>query len=173
MLKPAITTSRLMLRRWRSDDVEPFAAMCGDPEVMRYIGSGDTRTFEQAAASILAFERGWEEKRYGLFAVELMASNQLIGFTGLAEPTFLPDIMPAVEVGWRFARHSWGKGYATEAAQAVLDFGLVELGLPEIVSIHQVGNDASCRIMQKLGMRFDRETIDQTCGRLVQVYRTC
>ena len=173
MRKPEITTSRLMLRRWRGGDVEPFAAMCGDPEVMRYIGSGDTRTVEQAAASILAFERGWEEKRYGLFAVELLSNGQLIGFTGLAEPTFLPEIMPAVEVGWRFARQSWDNGYATEAARAVLDFGLVELGLPEIVSIHQKGNDASGRIMQKLGMRFDRETIDQTCGRLVHVYRTC
>lgn len=173
MSKPAITTSRLLLRRWRSDDVEPFAAMCSDPEVMRYIGSGDTRTREQAAASILAFESVWEEKSYGLFAVELLGSNQLIGFTGLAEPAFLPEIMPAVEVGWRFTRQSWGNGYATEAARAVLDFGLVELGISEIVSIHQVGNDASARIMQKLGMRFDRETIDQTCGRLVRLYRTC
>ena len=172
MRRPEITTSRLMLRRWRSDDLEPFASMCSDPEVMRYIGSGDTRTIEQAAPSILAFERVWEEKRYGLFAVELLASNQLIGFTGLSEPTFLPEIMPAVELGWRFARQSWGNGFATEAARAVLDFGLVELELPEIVSIHQVGNDASGRIMQKLGMRFDRETIDPTCGRLVHVYRT-
>jgi hypothetical protein len=113
MSKPAITTSRLLLRRWRSDDVEPFAAMCSDPEVMRYIGSGDTRTREQAAAAILAFERVWEEKSYGLFAVELLGSNQLIGFTGLAEPAFLPEIMPAVEVGWRFTRQSWGNGYAT------------------------------------------------------------
>jgi RimJ/RimL family protein N-acetyltransferase len=173
MSKPAITTSRLLLRRWRSDDVEPFAAMCSDPEVMRYIGSGDTRTREQAAAAILAFESFWEEKGYGLFAVGLLGSNQLIGFTGPAEPAFLPEIMPAVEVGWRFTRESWGNGYATEAARAVLDFGLVELGISEIVSIHQVGNDASARIMQKLGMGFDRETIDQTCGRLVRVYRTC
>jgi len=173
MSKPAITTSRLLLRRWRSDDLEPFAAMCSDPEVMRYIGSGDTRTREQAAAAILAFERVWEEKSYGLFAVELLGSNQLIGFTGLAEPAFLPEIMPAVEVGWRFMRQSWGKGYATEAARAVLDFGADQLGISEILSIHQVRNDASARIMQKLGMRFDRETMDQTCGRLVRVYRTC
>jgi RimJ/RimL family protein N-acetyltransferase len=172
MSKPAITTSRLLLRRWRSDDVEPYAAMCSDPEVMRYIGSGDTRTREQAAAAILAFERVWEEKSYGLFAVELLGSNQLIGFTGLAEPAFLPEIMPAVEVGWRFTRQSWGNGYATEAARAVLDFGADQLGISEILSIHQVGNDASARIMQKLGMRFDRETMDQTCGRLVRVYRS-
>lgn len=173
MSKPAITTSRLLLRRWRSDDVEPFAAMCSDPEVMRYIGSGDTRTLEEAAAAILEFESVREERSYGLFAVELLASNQLIGFTGLAEPAFLPEIMPAVEVGWRFTRQSWGNGYATEAARVALDFGLVEVGLSEIVSIHQVGNDASVRIMQKLGMRFERETMDQTCGRLVRIYRTC
>lgn len=114
----------------------------------------------------------WEEKGYGLFAVELLGSNHLIGFTGLAEPTFLPEIMPAVEVGWRFARQSWGSGFATEAARAALDFGLVELGIPEIVSVHQVDNHASARVMQKLGMRFDRETLDQTCGRLVRIYRT-
>ena len=101
----------------------------------------------------------WEEKGYGLFAVELL------GFTGLAEPAFLAEIMPAVEVGWRFARQSWGNGFATEAARAALDFGLVKLGIPEIVSIHQVDNHASGRIVQKLGMRFDRDTLDQTCGR--------
>ena len=172
MRKPPITTSRLKLRRWRSEDLEPFAAMCSDPEVMRYIGSGDTRTVEQSAASILAFEREWETKRYGLFAVELTASSQLIGFAGLSEPTFLPELLPAVEAGWRFTRQSWGNGYATEAARAVLDFGLIELGLPEIVSVHQVGNGASGRVMQKLGMRFDKETVDETCGRLVHVYRT-
>lgn len=172
MSKPVITTSRLLLRRWRSDDVEPFAAICSDPEVMRYIGSGDTRTREQAAAAILAFEWEWEEKGCGLFAFEVLGSNHLIGFSGLAEPTFLPEIMPSIEVGWRFARQSWGNGFATEAARAALDFGLVKLGMPEIVSIHQVGNHASARIMQKLGMRFDRETLDQTCDRLVRVYRT-
>jgi RimJ/RimL family protein N-acetyltransferase len=173
MRVPRITTSRLTLRRWRSDDIEPFAALCGDPEVMRYIGPGETRTTSQAAASIDAFERMWDERRYGLFAVELTASGRLIGFAGLSEPHFLPEIMPAVEIGWRFARDTWGKGYATEAARAALDFGLVKLGLPEIVSIHQVGNDASGNIMRKLGMRFDRETVDQTCGRPVHIYRTC
>jgi RimJ/RimL family protein N-acetyltransferase len=167
-----ITTARLLLRRWRIEDLEPFAAMCCDPDVMRYIGSGITRTREQAAASIRAYEAQWEEKGYGLFAVELLESNHLIGFTGLADPDFLPEIMPAVEVGWRFARQSWGNGYATEAARAVLAFGLEMLGIPEIVSIHQVENRASGRIMQKLGMRFDRETLDPSCGRLVCIYRT-
>jgi len=172
MSQPSIKTGRLLLRRWREDDVEPFAAMCSDPEVMRYIGSGATRTRAQALASIEAYERDWEEKGYGLCAVELLEDGGFLGFTGLSEPTFLPEVMPAVEIGWRFARQSWGKGYASEAAQAALEYGLNDLGLSEIVSIYQVENHASERIIQKLGMHFDRETIDPTCGRLIRVYRT-
>lgn len=79
--------------------------------------------------------------------------------------------MPAVEIGWRFARESWGNGYASEAALAALEFGFRDCGLSEIVGVYQTENQASGRIMQKLGMRFDRETVDPTCGRLVRVYR--
>ena len=146
--------------------------MCSDPEVMRYIGSGATRTRAQARASIDAYERAWDETGYGLFAVERLEDGQFLGFTGLAVPTFLPEIMPAVEIGWRFARQSWGHGYASEAARAALDFGLQTRGLCEIVGVYQAENHASGRIMQKLGMRFDRETVDPTCGRSIRVYRT-
>lgn len=172
MTKHTITTDRLLLRRWCANDIEPFAAMCNDPEVMRYVGGGGTRSREQASASIRAYESTWEEKGFGLFAVECLESHELIGFAGLAEPAFLPEIMPAVEVGWRFARQNWGNGYATEAARAALDFGLATLRIPEIVSIYQVENCDSGRIMEKLGMRFDRETLDPSCGRMVRIYRT-
>lgn len=172
MEEPSIRTSRLLLRRWRCEDVEPFAAMCGDPEVMRYIGSGTTRTREQSAGSIRAFERQWNRKGYGLFAVERIDGNRLIGFTGLSEPDFLSEIMPAVELGWRFERQAWGRGYATEAARAALDFGLRRRGLASIVSICQAANAASGRIAHKLGMHLEQETRDPTCGRLVHVYRT-
>ena len=145
--------------------------MCRDPEVMRYIGSGATQTHEQVVLSVQAFERAWEENGYGLFAVELVGRDQMIGFTGLAIPTFLPEILPTVELGWRFARSAWGNGYATEAARAALDFALVQLRLPEVVSIYQANNHASARIIQKLGMRFDRKTVDPTCGRPIEVYR--
>ena len=172
MSQLSIKTDRLLLRRWRDDDVEPFAAMCGDPEVMRYIGSGATRARAQAQATIEAYESGWEERGFGLFAVERLEDRRFLGFTGLSEPSFLPEIMPAVEIGWRFARQSWGNGYASEAARAALDFGLRTRGLSEVVGIYQTENHASGRIMQKLGMRFDRETIDSTCGRAVRLYRT-
>jgi RimJ/RimL family protein N-acetyltransferase len=173
MNQRSIRTDRLRLRRWRNDDVEPFANMCSDPEVMRHIGSGATRISAQARTSIHAYEREWEENGFGLFAVERLEDGKFLGFTGLAEPSFLPEIMPAVEIGWRFARQSWGNGYASEAAKAALEFGLQKLGLPEIVGIYQAGNRASGRIMEKLGMRFDRETVDPSCGRLIRVHRTC
>lgn len=172
MKGPAITTERLLLRRWRAEDVAPFAAICGDPEVMRFIGAGATRTPAQAAASIRGFERAWDAQGYGLFALERREGGELIGFTGLSDPTFLPEILPAVELGWRLARASWGRGYATEAARAVLDFAERELGLRGIVSVFQSENAASARIVRKLGMRFERQTRDPSCGRLVEVYRT-
>jgi RimJ/RimL family protein N-acetyltransferase len=172
MFNGSFETDRLLLRRWRDDDVKPFAAICADPEVMCYIGSGAVRSIEQTRASILAFERDWEKKGYGIFALEILESGQLIGFAGLSEPNFLPEIMPAVEIGWRLSRAAWRKGYATEAARAALNFGLTVLSLPEIVSIYQVANEASGRIVQKLGMKFDRETIDPSCGRRVRVFRT-
>jgi len=173
MSHPSLNTERLILRRWRDADVEPFAAMCSDPEVMRYVGSGATRPSAQAQASIHAYEREWDQEGFGLFAVERLGDGRFLGFTGLTVPSFLPEVMPTVEIGWRFARQTWGNGYAGEAAQVALDFGLQTLGLPEIVGIYQSENRASGKIMERLGMRFDREVIDPTCGRLIRVYRTC
>jgi len=166
----SITTNRLCLRRWKAEDIEPYAELCADPEVMRWIGAGAVRTKEECVTAIENFERFWDENGFGLFAVERSENQSLIGFTGLAIPDFLPQVMPSIEIGWRFARVAWGYGYATEAAQASLDFGFTELGFERIVSIHQVGNGASGRIMEKLGMSPFLETIDPSCGREVKVY---
>lgn len=171
MTQHEINTERLLLRGWKPKDHAPFAAMCGDPDVMRYIGNGTTRTAEDAARYIRSFETEWSERGFGLFAVELKQTRDLIGFTGLSWPGFLPEILPSVEIGWRFSKRNWGKGFASEAASAALSFGINELGITDIVSIYQIGNGASARIMQKLGMVFDRRTIDPTCAREVEVYR--
>jgi len=165
-----LLTRRLVLRRWRDGDIVPLAAINADPEVMRWIGDGTTRNIEQTRASVAALERQWDENGIGLFAVEVRATGELAGLTGLAVPHFLPEIMPAIEIAWRFGQPFWGQGIATEAALAALEFGLASRGLDRIVAVVQVGNGASERVMHKLAMRLERQTIDPGSGRQVRVY---
>jgi RimJ/RimL family protein N-acetyltransferase len=165
-----LRTPRLVLRRWRDADVEPMAQFNADPEVMRWIGDGTTRDVEQTRAGIARIEREWEHSGYGLFAVEVSATGELAGFAGLTVPYFLPELMPTVEIAWRLGRPFWGQGIATEAAAAALRFGLVTRDLDRIVAIFQVGNSASERVMIKLGMSFDRHTVDPGTSRPVSVY---
>lgn len=166
-----LETSRLILRRWCEEDLQPFAQMCADEEVMRYIGDGSTKSVEETEHAITAFERAWDKQGYGLFAIELKETSAFIGFTGFAIPSFLPEILPATEIGWRFSRDVWGKGIASEAAVAAMAFASESADLNDIVSICQTGNVASKQIMRKLGMEFDVRTIDPTCDREVDVFR--
>jgi len=170
MVQPRLETPRLILRQWEDGDILPFARMCADPEVMRWIGSGRTLSEEESASTVVRFRSFWAQNAFGLFAVETKESGDFAGFCGLSTPNFLPEILPAVEIGWRLARDSWGQGYATEAAIASMHFGFTEAGLDEIVSVHQIGNTASERIMEKLGMFLGRSTIDPTCMRPVNVH---
>ncbi|MET9223789.1 GNAT family N-acetyltransferase [Streptomyces sp. NPDC088197] len=165
-----IRTPRLVLRRWREDDIAPMAEINADPEVMRYIGDGLPRDLEQTAESIERWEEEWDDEGFGLFAVELLASGELAGFTGLSVPTFLPEVLPAVEIGWRLGRQFWGQGYASEAAHATLEFALQDRGLDRVISIAQLGNDASENVMRKLGMVPDRTTTHPVSGRPVRVH---
>jgi len=165
-----LRTPRLVLRRWREADVAPLAAINGDPQVMRWIGTGAIRNLEQTRASVAALEREWDETGVGLFAVEVAATGELAGLAGLVVPRFLPEIMPAIEIAWRFGQPFWGQGIATEAARAALDFGFASRGLDRIVAIVQIGNGASERVMRKLAMRLERRTVDPGSGRAVRVY---
>lgn len=165
-----LETPRLILRRWREDDVAPMAAIHSDPEVMRWIRDGSVRDEQQTRGGIQAWESEWESQGFGLFAVEIRSTGELAGFTGLSVPRYVPEVLPAVEVGWRLGRSHWGQGLATEAAAAAVRFGFEERGLERIVSITQVGNDASQRIMTKLGMHLVRETVHPTGGRRVRVF---
>lgn len=165
-----LETPRLILRRWREEDVAPMAAVNADPEVMRWIRDGSVRDERQTRSGVQAWESEWESQGFGLFAVEIRSTGELAGFTGLSVPRFLPEVLPAVEVGWRLGRTHWGQGLATEAAVAAVRFGFEERGLERIVSITQVGNDASERITSKLGMRLLRETVTPGSGRRVRVF---
>jgi len=154
-----LRTERLLLRRWRDDDRALFAAMNADPEVMRFIGGGRSLARPDSEALLGRFESEWHERGFGLWAVEERAApGVLLGFCGLTVPAFLPQVLPAVEVGWRLARPAWGRGIATEAARASLSWGFERLEVREMLSIVHPENARSLRVCEKLGMerRADR-----------------
>ncbi|ALV31686.1 GNAT family N-acetyltransferase [Streptomyces sp. CdTB01] len=159
-----IRTPRLLLRSWHEDDLVPMADINGDPRVMRWIDDGSVRDLDHTAADIERWEEEWDEEGFGLFAVELLASGELIGFTGLSVPEFLPEVMPAVAISWRLGSQFWDQGYASEAAHATLEFALQDRGLDRVISISRVGDNASENVIRKLGMVPERETVHPVYG---------
>lgn len=143
-----LRTERLLLRSWRESDLELFAALNADPEVMRYFPS--TLTREESDDQAGRISRALGEQSWGLWAVE--HDGVFLGFTGLAVPRFEAHFTPAVEIGWRLARSAWGFGFATEAAAAVLRFAFEELRLSEVVSFTAVQNRRSRAVMERLHM---------------------
>lgn len=169
MTMPGLSTERLTLRGWRDDDLDALAAIDSDPDVMRYIGVGSVRTRDETAAAIAAMRRGWNEQEFWIFATERRDTGELAGSVGLAIPRFLPQILPAGEIGWRLGRGHWGLGFATEAAREVMRFAFADVGLDRLVSICHLDNHASVRVMTKLGMRPDRIGSIPSRGRPVRV----
>jgi ribosomal-protein-alanine N-acetyltransferase len=148
---PEIRTSRLVLRRWRLEDREPFAAMNGDSNVMEYFSSVLTRA--ESDAMVDRIERQFDNYGYGLWAVD--CAEGFIGFVGLAWVNFDAHFTPALEIGWRLARPAWGRGYATEAALAARDYAFTEVGVDDIVSITTRTNTRSQAVMRKIGLTYD------------------
>jgi RimJ/RimL family protein N-acetyltransferase len=148
-----LRTQRLLLRQWRDEDFDPFAALNADPETMRYFPQAPSR--EQSDALAEHSRRQISEHGWGLWAVEVVGGASFVGFVGLARPSFEEHFTPAVEVGWRLAREHWGHGYATEAGRAALAYGFEELGLEEIVSFTSELNEPSWRVMERIGMSHD------------------
>lgn len=140
----------MLLRPWRDEDVEPFAEMSADPAVMQYLVSFADRTAMDAW--VAAARTHWSERGFGSWVVELPGEASFIGVVGLSHLRFALPFAPAVEAAWRLARAYWGKGYAREAARAAIDDGFGRLGLDEIVAFTVPANQASRRIMEKLGM---------------------
>jgi RimJ/RimL family protein N-acetyltransferase len=151
--RPELRTSRLVLRRWRPSDREPFAVLNADPIVMEHFVAPLTRTESDDFAD--RNEAGLDERGYGLWAVEVPGVAPFIGFIGLNPATFDAPFTPAVEVGWRLARDSWGRGYATEGATAALAFAFDELDLDEVLSFTSRLNTRSQRVMERIGMHRD------------------
>jgi RimJ/RimL family protein N-acetyltransferase len=153
-----IETERLLLRGWREEDIEPYARLCADPEVMQFIGDGSTLTREQSVGQISRFVRHWEQRGFGLWAVEEKGTGTFLGFVGLARQEDWGEGPHKTEVGWRLDRASWGRGFATEGARASVGYGFEALGLDGIISIIQPENHASRRVAEKVGLTLRGET---------------
>ena len=148
-----VTTRRLVLRRWQPGDLDSFAALNSDPEVMRYFPSTYDRS--ATAAMITDWEAKIERQGFGLWAVERAEDATLLGMAGLNPVP--PGIITGegLEIGWRLARHAWGHGYATEAGRAAVDVAR-RIGAQSVWSFTSVGNERSQAVMRRLGLSFVR-----------------
>jgi RimJ/RimL family protein N-acetyltransferase len=151
---PELQTPRLRMRGWRNEDLEAYAPMCADAEVMRYIGTGVTQTRAEAWRSMAAFLGHWQLRGYGMWAVERRDTRQLVGRVGFINP----EGWPGFELGWLLGRAHWGQGFALEAARAALAWGQDALGKDRVISLIRPGNERSVKVALALGSKLAGET---------------
>jgi RimJ/RimL family protein N-acetyltransferase len=148
-----LRTERLLLRRWRPQDREPFAQLNADPRVVEFLPGPLTQQESNERAARI--EAHFQEHGFGVWAVDVPGIVPFAGFVGLSVPRFHAHFTPCVEIGWRLSAEYWGRGYATEGAKAALAFGFDELQLDEIVSYTVPDNVRSRRVMERIGMTHD------------------
>jgi len=142
---------RICLRQWTDDDLDPFAEMDADPEVMRFLPKVATR--EESSQFLENCRNYIEKNEWGLWVVEI--DDTFAGITGCRKVSFQAHFTPAIEIGWRLRKEFWGHGYATEAARVAMLHGFLNYDWSEIVSYPTSQNKPSWRVMQRLGMSHD------------------
>ena len=147
---PEIETERLLLRMFRPDDLDNLATLFSDPEVMRYVGEGNTVNREETAKALQSIIKHWETHGFGRWAAVDRVTHEFVGFGGLR------SLLGTPEVVYHFATAHWGKGLATELARASLRFGFEERSFDRIVAIAKPKNAASIHVMEKLGMHYEK-----------------
>src|SRR2546423_4793541 len=148
---PAIETDRLLLRKFRPDDLNDLAAMFGDPDVVRYVGNGQPADRDEANRALQSTLRHWEVNGFGRWAALDRATGTFIGFGGLRSLFGTPEIV------YHLGKEYWGKGFATELARAALRFCFEDRGFHRIVAVAKPANNASIRVMEKIGMSFEKQ----------------
>jgi RimJ/RimL family protein N-acetyltransferase len=146
----ALTTPRLLLRAYRTDDLPLYASLNAEPEVVEHLGGPISREESDDIAD-------WAQALHsaegiGLLAVERRADSKFLGMCGLHHLDWYPD---DIEIGWRLERRYWGHGYATEAANAWLEHAFQTLNLPRVISVTEEANTRSVAVMRRLGMTVD------------------
>ncbi|GAB5417170.1 MAG: GNAT family N-acetyltransferase [Crocinitomicaceae bacterium] len=151
MRKLITETPRLYIRNWLQEDIAPYAEIIGDPDVMRFIGDGKPKPPEEAIRAVEKYNGQIEAQGWTRFAVALKDTDHIIGFCGF-------DVyQEQLDFGWRLAKDQWGKGYATEAARAVLELGIHQFSFDKIVCHAFTENIGSINVIEKLGMPFEKE----------------
>ncbi len=149
-----LETDRLILRQWKDSDLPLFYELNSSQKTMEYFPN--TLTKDQSDQLALRIQKELREKPYGLWAVELKEGASFIGFIGLHYQDFKAHFTPCIEIGWRLHFPFWGKGYATEGAKHVLNYAHNVLKIKEVVSFTSKSNFRSIRVMEKLGMTYDK-----------------
>ena len=151
---PTLETERLVLRPFRQEDTDAFAALCADEEVMRWLGGTMDRS--QAWRHMAALTGHWRLRGFGQWALERRDTGEFAGQAGL----YRPEGWPAIEIGWAIARSAWGSGYASEAARASLAYGFDEVGLDRIIHLIKPDNERSQSVARKIGARPSEENFE-------------
>ena len=145
------TTERLGFRKWSLDDLEEFALLNADKEVMQHFPK--TLTKEETRASIIRFQKHYNNFGYNYYATEIKETGEFIGFIGLAYQDYESDFTPNVDIGWRLKKSAWNNGFATEGAIKCLDIAFNQLKIDKIISTCLLKNLGSEKVMQKIGMK--------------------
>jgi RimJ/RimL family protein N-acetyltransferase len=147
-----LETPRLILRQFRESDIDPWSAMCAEPEVMRYASvSGMPVDREQSMKWLQSMVEHWHLHGYGMWAVEEKSTGKFIGRIGLQ----LPPGYPGTEVAWMLAPAYWGHGFAAEGARAAIDFGFSHARKARLISLIFPQNERSIRLAERLGERYE------------------
>jgi RimJ/RimL family protein N-acetyltransferase len=144
---PQLRTARLNLRAFTLRDLDAYAAICADPEVMRFIGTGGPIGRDGAWRHLAMFLGEWALRGQGMWAVERRDTGELIGRVGFLQP----EGWPGNEMAWTLARSAWGHGFASEAVSAAIAFGRDELGAGALISLIRPANERSIRLAERLG----------------------
>jgi RimJ/RimL family protein N-acetyltransferase len=155
-MRNIVETSRLILREFEREDYRKLFPILANPNVMKFSVSG-CLTVAQTQEKVDSFIDSYRQYSFGKWAVILREEKQLIGYCGIAVEEI--DGKKETELGYRLGDKYWGKGLATEAAKAALQYGLDELKLPYIIAVVEPANTTSIRVIEKLGMEYKRQTI--------------
>ena len=145
---PILETERLRMRAFGEADLDAYAAMCADPEVMRFLGTGVTLDRSEAWRSMAGFLGHWALRGYGMWALEEKETGTLVGRSGFLNP----EGWPGFELGWTLGRPYWGRGFASEAARRALDYAFEALDRKRVISLIRPANTPSMRVADRLGM---------------------